>query len=177
MTSTTRIVLGCLFLVSMPLSALADSVPVSEWQARKGDRFVVDTASNMGYLVHEDGDYAVTYVATGQQRVVHYIGKTYNAATPTGRWVVKAVNKWTSGKNRAFLRLYWDGNQYTSYGIHSNAGIDQMLAKGAADRYLSYGCVLVSDAILGKLEEAYRLNGNALEVTTTTGVNEDTFGG
>ena len=65
-------------------------VPFSEWQVNIGDRIVVDTRENEGYLIHADGRFLEFPVATGQRKVVCYIGRCYNGATPERSWQVQS---------------------------------------------------------------------------------------
>lgn len=146
--------------------------PYEEWQTMRGDFLVVDTEANMGYLVHEDGGYTSFRVATGQRRVVRYIGRTYNAKTPNRRWVslsseVKG-DRTTFGKEGTFLRLYDDGEN-SPYGIHSHKSVEKMLAGDAEERYRSMGCIIVSEAVLDNIEATFAMNGDRLDVVTTNG--------
>jgi len=165
-------ILSALFGISLLASGAAGgSVEPESWMPLAGDRVIVDTRENVGYIVREDGNYTSFPVLTGQKRVVRYIGRTYNAATPTGVWTVESMDvkgrSMTFGETGTFLRLYEDGEQ-TAYGIHSHLTFRKMLAEG--DRYRSMGCVLVDEAILKLLVETYILNGNRLDVATVHGV-------
>jgi hypothetical protein len=155
--------------------ALTLEISVAAWEPQKNDRFLVDTKENMGYLIHEDGHFARFMVATGRNEKVHYLGKSYVATTPTGKWVVKARNtspdRITFGKEGRFLRLYKDGTDYTSYGIHDYAYLEEILEQGTEGRFFSMGCVLVRKPILNLLEKIYELNGGALEVATVYGLD------
>lgn len=164
------------FVVSTsPAPATATSIPLSDWEAMQGDRFIVDTRDNMGYLVHADGSFTQTKVGSGKRKIVNYIGRTYNATTPEAFWIVKAKNiqgdRITFGKTGRFLRLYKDGETRTAYGIHPTANIDEILASD--DRYKSMGCVLVSEAMMDILEQTYILNGEQLQVVTVNGIAEN----
>ncbi len=154
---------------SNPLAA--QYVPLSQWEPMEGDRFVADTAENVGYLIHEDGTFTSTKIASGKQSVVHYGGRTYFAATPSESWVAREIDiqtdRLTFGKDGTFMRLYKDGTEETRYGIHSVANIDDLLKTDK--RYYSMGCVLVDYALLDILLETYELNDNTLEVTTVDG--------
>lgn len=156
-----------------PASMHSTYVELADWQAQKGDRFIVDTEANIGYIVHTDGSFTSTRVGSGKRQIVNYIGKTYNATTPSAKWVVKSKNLYadriTFGKSGRFLRLYQDGKTSTSYGIHATANIDDMLTW--EDRYKSMGCVLVSESVLDILEATYKLNGDSLDVVTTAGLD------
>lgn len=100
------------------------------------------------------------------------MGRTYNATTPVSEW--KALSKHvqrdriTFASHGTFLRLYKNGSQHTSYGIHSHAYIGRILKE--TDRFASMGCVLVNEEVLPHIVKAYELNGNALRVTTVDGL-------
>lgn len=161
--------------VSSGATLTSQFVPLEEWTAQTGDRFIVDTQDNIGYIAREDGLYTSFPVGSGQRRVVHYIGKTYNATTPPARWSIGAMDKKTGdratyGNTGRFLRLYHERWGRTSYGIHSTSNIDEILS--STSRFRSMGCILVSDRILDILETTYYLNGQTLDVVTTYGLNE-----
>jgi hypothetical protein len=144
-------------------------VSEQEWQPALGDRFVVDTRENEGYLLHTDGTFLRFPVATGQKKVVHYRGETYNAATPLGEWIVRQRttfgDRFTYGKTGRFFRLYADlGSRSTSYGIHSYAEVDKWFRED--ERYKTMGCIVVSEGILTIIEETYHANGDQLYVAT-----------
>lgn len=147
---------------------------ISEWEISPGDSLLVDTNRNIGYLVHENGGYTEFPVATGQRRIVRYIGRTYNAKTPNLRWDVREKvvkgDRTTFGKRGLFLRLFDDDGE-TAYGIHSHRSIDAMLAE--EKRYRSMGCILVSESLLDVIEATYEANGQTLVVVTVDGF-EDT---
>lgn len=146
-------------------------IPVDAWIPAMGDRLIVDTQENTGYLVRENGDYTSFPVLTGQRRVVRYIGRTYFAATPEKRWSVQSVEvkgrSMTFGETGTFLRLYDDGEK-TAYGIHSHLTFQKMLDEG--DRYRSMGCILVSENVLRLLVQTTTLNDGTLDVATAYGV-------
>lgn len=148
-------------------------IPLEQWEAQAGDRFIADTEENTGYIVHESGNYTSMRIGSGKRKVVRYIGKVYDATTPSAYWEVQSTNTYgdriTFGKTGRFMRLYAD-DKSTSYGIHATANIDDILASD--DRYKSMGCILVSDAVLDILEETYELNGNSLQVVTTMGIDD-----
>lgn len=139
------------------------------WQPALGDTLTVDVVSNMGYLVHENGNYFEFQVATGVKRYVYYIGMYYFAATPVREWDVKEVNikgdRVTFGPEGRFLRLFYNG-QPTPYGIHSFLYEDRMLS---GDRYGSMGCIIPRNSVLDIIENTYRINGDYLKVTTVEG--------
>lgn len=153
--------------------------PLADWQPQRGDSFVADTENNIGYLVHRNGEFATFSIATGQRRVVRYIGRTYNASTPNASWRVLSNevkgDRITFGKQGRFLRLSkLDGNEpeRTPYGIHSHAYIQKMLSDEL--RYKSMGCVLVSEDVLDVVIDTYNLNDQSLDVFTVSGLGNMT---
>ena len=164
-------------LFGMVLSTTAaqpsQTVPLEEWEPQAGAVFLVDTKAATGYLINQDGSTASIPVLLGQNRTVHYLGRSYLATTPEAKWVVHGVEKQgdhiTFGKEGTFLRLYRDGEKRTPYGIHTHAYFDFMLGEG--NPYRSMGCVLVSKAALEKIESALELNNNELKVVTVYGID------
>lgn len=152
--------------------------PLGEWQTMHGDSLIVDTHDNVGFLMHEDGGYTSFPVVTGQRRVVRYIGRTYDARTPSGAWQILSQeikgDRTTFGKRGRFLRLSRvrkNGTEETSYGIHSHASIGSMLA--SQDRYRSMGCVLVSDPVLDTIIATFDLNDHMQNVQIVAGFGEE----
>lgn len=149
-------------------------IPVQEWVPMQHDRFIADTEANMGYIVHNDGSYTEFRIGSGQQKTVHYMGITYDASTPLAHWEVKSTtiqtDHGTFGPTGFFLRLYQNGTEYTSYGIHSTGNINDILAGN--DRYKSMGCLLVSNTVLDLLKKTYELNGDDLDVVTVFGLSD-----
>lgn len=167
--------------VTLPMAS-ANSLPseqaptrIEEWQPVAGDSFVVDTEENIGFLVHVDGGYTSFPVVTGQHRVVRYIGRVYDAATPVRTWTALTQevkgDRITFGKRGLFLRLFSSGDDRTPYGIHSHAYAEKMLR--SVDRYRSMGCVIVSNAILDILISTFELNEKKLDVVTVYGFGEE----
>jgi hypothetical protein len=160
-------------LLSLALGAAPSTgtVPLGLWVPERGDEMIVDTAENVGYLVHANGDYTSFEVATGQKRVVRYIGRTYDARTPNHAWVAKSLEKKgdhvTYGISGRFLRLYED-DERTAYGIHPYKFEDKMMSEN--DRFGSMGCIIVREAIMDIVERTFELNGDALPVTTVHGL-------
>ncbi len=156
-------------------SQLPSEVPethIDQWQSEKGDSLLVDTDANIGYLVHANGGFTSFPVVTGQERIVHYIGRTYNAKTPNRRWVSESIQE--KGKSvtfgrGTFLRLSYEG-EGTPYGIHSHAYADTMLSRQM--RYGSMGCIIVSKEILDIIIQTFTLNGHHLDVVTTDGFED-----
>lgn len=170
-------VLSTLFGLALSASTPAlPEVPLHEWQPLAGDRLVVDTRENVGYLVHDDGQFTSFPVLTGQRRTVRYIGRTYNATTPVARWTVTETEykgrSTTFGETGLFLRLFKDGDERTAYGIHSHLQFQLMLDQG--NRFRSMGCVLVSEDVLQLIKQTFEQNGNALDVATAYGVEVPT---
>jgi hypothetical protein len=164
------VVVGLVVAASNP--AAAQYVSLDTWQPMQGDSFIADTRANIGYLVHEDGSFTSMRIGSGRREVVRYMRRTYNATTPSDGWIVKEIDtqtdRLTFGKDGTFMRLYRDGTEYTSYGIHSVANIDELLATN--ERYYSMGCVLVDYATLEILLATYKLNGDTLDVLTVDGL-------
>lgn len=164
--------LSLLIGLSIAVSAAptTEAYPVSQWVPEAGDRVMVDTMENMGYIVRDDGSFTSFPVLSGQRRVVWYIGRRYNAATPEKSWNIYSVDvkgrSMTFGETGTFMRLY-NGDEQTPYGIHSHLTFRKMLAEG--DRYRSMGCVLVDEDVLKLLVKTFELNGNKLAVETKFG--------
>jgi hypothetical protein len=149
-------------------------VQSDEWVAEAGDRMIVDTELNWGYLMKPDGRYTAFPVGTGQRRTVRFIGKTYNATTPVAQWTarsleIKSGDRATYGNTGRFFRLHHERWGRTQYGIHATSNIEDILAMD--DRFRSYGCILVSDAMLDILEYTFHLNEGSLDVRTARGVD------
>ena len=142
-------------------------IPLEKWWKSTDDRLIVDTENNIGYIVKRSGVFTSFKVVTGQNRTVHYIGRTYRASTPARDWVaVSKINKGdktTYGRRGLFIRLAYN-NEDTPYGIHSHKSVEEMLARD--DRYASMGCIIVSEEILALIESTFDLNGGTLQVTT-----------
>jgi hypothetical protein len=149
--------------------------PITEWHSAVGDSFLVDTQANIGYLIHQDGGFTSFPVATGQRRVVRYIGRTYNATTPNRHWISESKetkgDHITFGAEGTFLRLSYDG-EGTSYGIHTHAYAEAMLSHQM--RYRSMGCIIVSTELLEIIVKTFVSNGETLDVLTIDGFGDDT---
>ncbi len=149
----------------------ASGLPLSLWEPKAGDTFIVDTKENVGYLVHENGRYTSFDVVTGQRRRVYYIGRSYNATTPTKAWVASSVHvkgdRLTFGKTGRFFRLYDEGER-TAYGIHGYGREDDMFSQDS--RFQSMGCVIVREHILNIIEKTYELNDQKMNVITVYGL-------
>jgi hypothetical protein len=156
-----------LFLSVSALPSVETFIEPEHWIPVAGDRFIVDTKDNVGYLVHESGDHTSFKVVTGQKRNVYYIGRYYNAKTPDKRWRVQALDTKaagvTFGPTGRFLRLF-DSNGRTAYGIHGHKYAEKMLSEDV--RFRSMGCVIVSEEILDVIEFTYYVNGESLNVET-----------
>lgn len=159
---------------AMAPSPLSVEEGARSWLPQVGDVLHINTAENLGYLIHSDGRRFVFRIATGQKRAVRYIGLSYFAATPEGSWLVKSHHiqgdRITYGPEGHFLRMYKDGTDYTHYGIHTHASADAMLRE--RDRYASMGCIIVSGSMLDLLEQTYAANGNQLPVVIAAGSPE-----
>jgi len=156
---------------------LAERVGFREWQASVGDKLLVDTQNNMGYLVHTDGRYFRFPVVTGQRKFVCYIGRCYNAATPNWSWeaLSKEVkgDRITFGPSGRFLRLFKDGSEHTAYGIHEYKYEDKIFSEN--NRFGSMGCIIVRKPIMDLMERTFDLNEGALPVLTQHGVDSMLF--
>lgn len=157
---------------AMPIMP-GDSVSLIDWNPEETDEFIADTKENIGYLMHSNGEYISFRIATGQKRVVHYIGRTYDARTPERKWFAKEKqikgDRITFGPEGTFLRLFAD-NEQTPYGIHSHRSITAMLAD--TERYKSMGCILVSKEILDIIVQTYDVTHKELPVQTVFGIEK-----
>ena len=147
-------------------------IDLSRWVPEVHDRFIADTKSNVGYIVHDNGSYTMFRIGSGKNSEVWYLGRRYNAHTPERVWKVESITYQTDhitfAKSGEFLRLYTDGES-TPYGIHATQNINEMLTW--EDRYKSMGCILVSNDVLQVLAHTYVMNGNKLEVATVEGLS------
>ncbi len=166
-------------LALYPLSAFAEgieqngfSIPgyffersLDQWQPQKGDIFVADTAKNVGYLMHPNGEYVDITIGSGQRKTVYYLGRKYFAASPEGLFhVYKKERQYgdpvTFDKDGAFFRLITDAGERTSYGIHSTLYIDKILSRDRDGRYASMGCVLMNRDSLRAVEQTVAVTGD-----------------
>lgn len=149
-----------------PVSYVSDQVMF--WIPRAGDRFEVDIETNMGRLIHTDGEAVEFEVVTGIRRVVRYAGRRYMATTPVANWVVRETviksDRRTFGKTGRFIRMYKDGVSHSPYGIHPFGREDAMFR--VAGRYGSYGCIILREAMVDVIQETIRTNGGMMEVRT-----------
>ncbi len=149
-----------------PTSYISNEVEF--WVPRAGDRFEVDIGTNIGRLIHEDGEAVEFEVVTGVLRVVRYAGRRYFAATPVAEWVVRETvikrDRWTFGKTGRFIRMYKNGTEYTPYGIHPFGREDAMFR--VAGRYGSMGCIILREAMVDVIQETIRANGGEMKVRT-----------
>lgn len=163
-------------LVGMTLSVgavpSAGPVPLEEYEPAVGTAILVDTQGAVLYLINPDGAYTTAPVLLGQNRTVRYLGRTYKATTPEAHWTMRTIHtqgdRLTFGKEGTFLRLYKEGSQYTSYGIHTHRYFERMLDEG--NPYRSMGCILVAKDVLDKIQRAWELNDRSLTVVTTYGL-------
>ena len=151
----------------------AYQVAVDSWQPQVGDRMMVDTKENTGYIIHPNSHYIHFPVVTGQRRWVYYIGRGYNASTPNWDWVAKSKHikgdRMTFGHTGRFIRLYKDGEENTAYGIHEYGAEDVMFARDT--RYQSMGCIIVKRAMMDVIERTYDLNAEqGMSVITRHGI-------
>lgn len=144
-------------------------VHIQNFRAREGDRLVADLQNSVGYLINDVTNYYTSFpLMSGQKRNVCYIGRCYFAGTPAQTWHVQEKNiqgdRVTFGPSGEFLRLYNNGKR-TAYGIHGYKYFEQEIDKGT--KFLSMGCLLVSDSVLDTIEASFLANGGDLEVITT----------
>jgi hypothetical protein len=136
-----------------------------------GDRIVVDTKENEGYLIHADGRFLAFPVATGQRRNVCYIGRCYNAKTPEKTWQIMARtikgDRTTFGPSGRFLRLF-DDDEQTAYGFHEYKYEDRMFDD--QPRFKSMGCIIVKQEIMDILDRTFAVNEGVIDVVTRYGV-------
>lgn len=151
-------------------------VPEHAWHSAKGDRVLVDTLNNQGYIFHTDGRYVQFPIVTGQRRFVWYIGRYYFGATPNWNWTAKSMHikgdRVTFGPSGRFLRLYKDGTDRTAYGFHEHRDEEEMFALPDPKRFRSYGCIIVKTPIMDLLEETFEKNDNELPVISVHGIEE-----
>lgn len=159
-----------------PATPVPYHISQQEWVSEVGDRFLVDTKENQGYLIHTDGRYIKFPVVTGQNRYVYYLGRSYKATTPTWDWVSTEItvkgDRLTFGKTGRFLRLFKDGDERTAYGIHGYGREEDLFSEENAERFRSMGCIIVREEMLDIIQEIYELNGNRLEVKTQFGIDD-----
>lgn len=170
--------------IEMPQTAPSDTLftppsyltnDIKEWTPMKGDKFEVNVETNMGRLVHENGESVEFEVVTGVRRVVRYIGRRYFAATPAAEWVVRETvikrDRWTFGKTGRFIRLYkltGEGEkrveEHTPYGIHPFLNQDSMFR--VPGRYGSMGCIILRESMVDIIQQTIRVNGGEMSVRT-----------
>ena len=139
------------------------------FEPSKGDFFMADLENSVGYLIDEHSQKYITFpILSGRRQFASYIGRYYFAETPDQTWTGKERNilgdRVTFAKSGRFIRLY-DGEKRTSYGIHGHLYFSTMIAR--ENKYVSYGCVLVSDKIMDLVEKSFYANGGSLKVVTT----------
>lgn len=166
------VVIGVLLSAQAQFVVLPQEVPLETWSPRMGDRIIIDTQKNEGYVVHPaTHEYVRFPLITGQRRVVNYIGLTYNAATPNREWLIQSLDtqsdRYTYGPEGHFLRLYVDGER-THYGIHGHAAEDIMFDRD--NRFQSMGCIIVQTDILDMLMKTFALNEGVIAVSTRYGL-------
>lgn len=152
-----------------PASYLTNDI--SEWTPMPGDKLEVNVETNMGRLIHENGESVEFEVVTGVRRVVRYIGRRYFAATPAAEWVARETvikrDRWTFGKTGRFIRLYKvtnEGTEHTPYGIHPFLNQDSMFR--VPGRYGSMGCIILRESMVDIIQQTIRVNGGEMSVRT-----------
>ncbi|MFH0770970.1 MAG: L,D-transpeptidase [Candidatus Peregrinibacteria bacterium] len=159
-------------------SPLVTEIPPDQWQPHPGDRMIVDTRDNEGFLIRQNGEYLRFPVVTGRRSSVTYIGRRYNATTPVREWEVASKeikgDHITFGPTGRFFRLSTDNSdERTAYGIHEYGYEEKMFAESV--RYLSMGCIIVRSKILDIIERTYDINEGHLAVSTQYGLDPDLF--
>ncbi|MBM3231632.1 L,D-transpeptidase [Candidatus Peregrinibacteria bacterium] len=153
---------------------VAVAVAASEWKPEPGDTAFIDTRSNDGYLVHDDGRYLRFPVVTGQRRGVYYIGRSYNATTPATDWVIQSSevkgDRVTFGPSGRFLRL-WKDDERTAYGFHEHRDEEEMFGAPAEERYRSMGCIILESSTMDIFALTLELNGS-IAVHTRYGIDD-----
>ncbi len=153
-------------------------VPLDTWRPMAGDELRVDTKENIGYLIHQNGNFTQFPVVTGQNRTVSYIGRTYRATTPTNSWVAMTReikgDRWTFGPSGRFLRLFIDGEERTAYGIHEFAEEDEVFS--GDDRFRSMGCIIVRKSEMDIIDRTFSINEGTIKVSTEFGIDPATVG-
>lgn len=152
---------------------------LKEWTPMPGDIFEVNVETNMGRLVHENGEAVQFEVVTGVRRVVSYIGLRYFAATPAQNWIVRTTeikrDRWTFGKSGRFIRLFKvnaDGTEEsTSYGIHPFLNEDAMFK--VPGRYGSMGCIILRESLEDLIQKTIETNGGSMSVRTFPDMPKD----
>ena len=144
-------------------------VNVGEFEPADGDYLLADLSRGVGYLANNGNKSFTTFpLLSGQHRYVYYIGRYYYAATPEQKWVVKEMNiqgdRITFSESGRFLRMYANGETYTSYGIHGHAHFETMIERDS--KFQSMGCLLVSDEVMDVLEKSFYANENGMRVLT-----------
>lgn len=140
-----------------------------KFQVSEGDYFLVDIDDAFGYLINDDNrTYTVFPIMTGALRT----------PTPEREWVVREKNIQSNriifGETGEFLRMYSNGgNTRTGYGIHNYAYFEEEIERGT--KYLSLGCILVSDNVHDVIEASYLANGESLYMITTNDVNLSSY--
>jgi hypothetical protein len=162
--------IGVFCAVGASSAEAARLISPDDWVPQSGDHFYVDLDANWGYILHPDSaDILAFPVATGIEGTIRWLGMTYNAKTPEARWVTKTSHiqsdRFTFGPTGYFLRLYKNGDQYTRYGVHSHASVEQWLT--LEKRYKSAGCIIVNEQILQILKTTFEVNEDGFTVITT----------
>ncbi len=155
-----------------PDAPVPHEISVEKWSIEEGDKIIVDTKNNEGYIFHKDGRYLNFEVVTGQRRWVYYIGRSYNASTPNWSWTAKSMHikgdRLTFGPSGRFLRLYKDGTEHTAYGFHEY-GQEEDIFNGLDTRFRSMGCIIVRVPIMDLLVNTFEEN-ESIEAITQHGV-------
>lgn len=165
---------GTILLLFPSVAAGSGTADVATWQPATGDTFVVDVASNTGYLVHANGEQLSFPVATGRKGYVSYIGRHYKAETPIRTWTAEQAeikgDRRTFGVSGRFIRLFRNGEN-SPYGIHSYYKEKEWM--NADGRYFSMGCIIVTEEMMDMLQKTFTTNQEKMMVITTNSADEE----
>lgn len=142
-------------------------VPPERWVPLRGDQVVVNRGENWGYFVHRNGFVLHFPLATGRQRIVHYLGRTYDATTPLGYWEAqkheKKGDRITFGKTGEFWRLFRDGKP-TPYGIHDVEASERWMQLPDDERFKTYGCVAMGTESIDLFRDTFEQDDHDVKV-------------
>lgn len=183
MSTVASTLLGLILALPVPPAApesVAAAAPVplevtgESWAIEQGDRVIIDTKNNEGFLFHTDGRFMRFPIVTGQRRFVSYIGRYYNASTPNWQWEAKSLHikgdRVTFGPSGRFLRLYKDGSLHTAYGFHEHRDEQEMFAEGASERFRSMGCIIVTAQMMDLIVATWEVNEESMAVISQHGI-------
>jgi len=172
----------CLYImisynVISTVAAAKSEVETTRWEVQNyrefepsyGDYFMVDIENGIGYLANDFTRRMTVFpVMTGAKRT----------PTPEKEWLVLEKNiqsdRITFSKSGEFFRMYLDeGEKRTSYGIHGYAYFAKEIKNGR--KFLSLGCVLVSDDVLDVIEESFLADNEKMRISTQAEIKLSKF--